>query len=208
MSNKITNETLITGIIKSEENAKELIEEANILLDNNKLARAFTLFQLAIEELGKCAMITNYILEDDKSKINKLLKELKKHKIKTDYSIGYDMMLYKSLNEKHKKTLLESFVFNSSNISLVDDYKNYSLYTSIINNEFKKPSEIITLENVQNHKFYAEIRLNVAKELNRVNIDNFPTLIEARKEVDFEKLISDFIENEKDIIKKAQINLS
>lgn len=196
MRKLIDNDELIIGIVKSEENAKELLEEANLLLDNNHISRAFTLFQLAIEEIGKCALITNYILENDKCKLAKLLKELKKHKIKTDYSLGYDMMLYKALNEKQKKTLLKSFIFNSSKIEIVDNYKNYSLYSSIINNHFKKPSEIITREHVENHKFYAEIRFNVAKTMNRVNIENFPALIQARKEIDFDKVMEDFIKNE------------
>lgn len=187
MSNKLNNEDLIIGIIKSEQNAIELIEEANILLDNNRIPRAFTLFQLAIEELGKCAMISSYILENDNSKIEKLLKDLKKHKIKTNYSIGYDMMVYELLSEKHKKTLIESTIFNTNNIPIVDDFKNYSLYTSIVNNEFKKPSEIINRENVQDHKFYAEVRLNIAKAFNKIIIENFPKLIAANKEIDSEK---------------------
>lgn len=196
MSATINNEELILGIIKSEENATELIEEANLLFNNNHLSRAFTLFQLAIEEIGKCSLISNYILENDKGKLSKLLNDLKKHKIKTNHSIGYDMMLYNALDEKNRKTLLESFFFNSSIIEKVDHYKNYSLYASIINNQFKKPSEIITREHVETHKFYAETRLNVAKSINKINIKNFPLLIQARKEVNFDKFVEDFIKNE------------
>ena len=203
MKNKIYYKQLITGIKKSEENASELIEDANILLENNRFARSFTLFQLAIEEIGKCALITSYIIENDNSKLGKLLKELSKHKIKTDYSISYDMMLYKYLNDKDKKTLLEAFYHSSTNLELVDNFKNYSLYTSIIQTEFKKPSEIITKAQVETHKFWAETRLKTAKFYNKVFIDNFPEIIQARKEIDFDDFVKKFIDEEKEIIYKA-----
>lgn len=112
-------------------------------------------------------------------------------------------MLYKYLNDKDKKTLLEAFYHHSTNLELVDNFKNYSLYTSIIKTEFKKPSEIITKAQVETHKFWAETRLKTAKFYNEVLIDNFPEIIQARKEIDYDDFVKKFIDEEKEIIYKV-----
>src|SRR5260221_11444530 len=51
--NALTKEQLLIAQIKTVENAAELIEEAVILLDRSRYARAYTLAHLALEELAK-----------------------------------------------------------------------------------------------------------------------------------------------------------
>ena len=202
MTGKINTNELIVGLRKSVENAKELIEDGNLLLNNKRFARSFTLFQLAIEELGKSNMIFHYVLENDKKKLGKLLKDLKSHKIKTDNSIGFDMIVYKHLDDINKEKLLKSVFFNMENISIVDNFKNYSLYTSIIKNEFRNPSEIITRTHAETHKFYAETRFKMAEIFSRIRIDDFPALIEARREINYGEFMEDFIKSEEVLLKK------
>lgn len=44
---------LLIAVSKSILNSEDLISDADLLLDNNRLARAYALYQLAIEEAGK-----------------------------------------------------------------------------------------------------------------------------------------------------------
>lgn len=50
---KITESLLIDIAQKSLENAKSLIDDALLLKQHERFSRAYTLFQLAIEEAGK-----------------------------------------------------------------------------------------------------------------------------------------------------------
>ena len=60
---KVTVEALRAGREKLLENAIELIEEANILLDNNKFSRTYTLSHLAWEELSKIPVLNTIEIE-------------------------------------------------------------------------------------------------------------------------------------------------
>jgi AbiV family abortive infection protein len=44
---------LLIAVSKSISNSEDLISDADLLQDNNRLARAYTLYQLALEEAGK-----------------------------------------------------------------------------------------------------------------------------------------------------------
>lgn len=55
----LTLEALDSAYKKIYENAKELLEEAHILFEHNKFARAYSLAQLAGEEISKLNIIFN-----------------------------------------------------------------------------------------------------------------------------------------------------
>jgi len=53
---------LLSAVSKSILNSEDLISDAELLLDNNRLARAYALFQLAIEEAGKAMDVYQSLL--------------------------------------------------------------------------------------------------------------------------------------------------
>ena len=59
----MTDVELERGYKLTYENATNLIKEADLLFQNNYLPRAYTLYQLAIEEIGKCTIIYRAIIE-------------------------------------------------------------------------------------------------------------------------------------------------
>lgn len=201
----IKRDELLLGIKKSEKNAFELMCDAELLFDNNRYSRAFTLYQLANEELGKCSLIQNYILQNDNDNLNFFLKEFRDHKTKTSYSNGIEIMIYNFINKSNKKKLLEMTIYNSLRISKINDLKNYSLYTSFVKGEFKTPSEMISKEDVELHKFHAELRFNILKVINDVFIENSNALIAEYAKFNIEESVVKFFDEEKEIINLLNI---
>jgi AbiV family abortive infection protein len=87
--------------IKSFENAKELIGEAQLLYDNSKYARALFIAQIAGEELGKHIICTGAIVNFmvGKFDIKRFTKRFYSHKEKTQWgcTLALLMMLRTSL---------------------------------------------------------------------------------------------------------------
>jgi AbiV family abortive infection protein len=52
----------LNGINKSLDNASELYDDAEILFKLKRYPRAYTLYQLSIEEIGKVSIIYNFLL--------------------------------------------------------------------------------------------------------------------------------------------------
>ena len=92
---KLKRSDYFEAIEKSLANAKELIEEAEILAEKNKIARAYTLFQFSIEEIGKALLTFTFILKGDiesDEETKKFLKKFTSHLEKTEFSQGIDFM--------------------------------------------------------------------------------------------------------------------
>lgn len=165
----LNKENLLDGAKLSLENAQELIEEGTLLFDNGRFSRAFTLFQLSIEETGKSSLIFESVLFDkyktaDQQKA--LFKEIKDHKSKTRVSQKIDIVLaifFKDI--EMKKGLINNAVKQSNEVDKINDYKNFSLYVTLEENRFKKPSEKISKTLAADFKFYAEIRHKGASQL-------------------------------------------
>ena len=191
---------LLIGIKKSEQNALELIDDAELMFYNGRYPRAFALYQLANEEIGKCSLMQYYILQNNKDNLANFLKEFRSHKIKTSYSNGIEMIIYNYLNESNKKLLLETIIYNSKNIEKINNLKNYSLYTSFIESKFMIPSEILKKEDVEVHLNYVVLRFNIIKVINKLFIENYNVLINEFSKLNVEENVLEFLDKEKGII--------
>lgn len=189
---KLTKDSLFEAITKSIENARQLIEEGEILKNKRRYARAYTLFQLATEEVGKAMMTYGFLLFDDFENVgiqHKFLKNFKDHKIKIKKSVSIDFMIAKAIgSESIKKVILSNAETQMTLINKINDLKNNSLYTSLIVHKFLLPSEIITETMANDLGFYADIRQKTAKQVTKFGIKNFEKILAARKEMDMDKL--------------------
>ncbi|WP_395049133.1 AbiV family abortive infection protein [Flavobacterium sp.] len=193
------------AIEKSLGNAKELIEEAEILAEKNKVARAYTLFQFSIEEVGKAFLTFNFVLKGDIEsdvETKKFYKNFINHLAKTEFSQGIDFMFAIMADKSDlTKKLLENSFFELGKVHISNDYKNYSLYTSLIDNKFHKPSEIITKEKLDKIAYYAKLRLQVAEPFLNLGIQNFDVLYETRNNLDEETTSIEGYKKIKEILK-------
>lgn len=179
------------AIEKSLSNAEELIEEAEILAKHNKKARAYTLFQFSTEEIGKAFLTFQFVLYgdlEDAIKTKQFLKEFRDHKTKTERAQSIDFMLAMTVKKSDfTKKLLENSMSEFNTATISNNYKNYSLYTSLIGHKFHKPLDIITEDRLAKIAYYTKLRLQVAKPFIKTGIENYDLLFETRNDLDKEK---------------------
>jgi len=201
---KLTKDEFLEYAQKSLENAKELIEDGNLLLENNKYARAFTLFQLSIEEIGASLLILESILFEKyiyRKQQNALLGQIRNHKIKIKSAQRIDLLLALYVkDEKTKKTLINNAIKQSKQIDKINKYKKYSLYVSFIIGKIVKPSEKFDKSIVEDLKFYSEIRYEATKQFNEALIKNLDEITEKFKTMDSEDFIKNPPQEIKDLI--------
>lgn len=190
---KLNKNDYFDAIEKSLSNAEELFEEAEILAKYNKYARAYTLFQFCIEEVGKAALTFHFVLYgniDDVQATKQFNKDFVNHLTKTNNSIGIDFMFALSAKQSaFTKKLLKEMMFEYNDDAKVsNNYKNYSLYTSLIEKKFYQPSEIITKERLDKIAYYAELRLKIAKPFFSTGILNYDKLFETRNDIEKEAM--------------------
>ncbi|MGG0569099.1 AbiV family abortive infection protein [Priestia megaterium] len=125
------------------ENAIELIEEAEILFNGSKFARAYALAHLAFEELAKIPILADAparIKYEDDYNWKEFWNEILSHKSKLDFSINFNL--------EHEQVFLE--ITDLNDFKLVDvlkkmnNLKNASLYAGKTKGSLKKPSDIIS----------------------------------------------------------------
>jgi len=146
----LTDICLYEGLIKSFRNAESLIDEADLLVSKQYYSRAYTLYQLGIEELGKCKLLSHYILEyylgRPVTEKELDIMGLRDHTIKAKI-IYYQFLklaeLFKEY-EAEKVGLFEEITIAFKNASELNIKKNQSLYVGLIHNKFISPSEIIS----------------------------------------------------------------
>ena len=73
-------------------------------------------------------------------------------------------------------------------VHISNNYKNYSLYTSLIEDKFYKPSEIITKESLDKITHYAKLRLQIAKPFIKIGVENYDLLFNTRNDLDEEEM--------------------
>lgn len=178
----IRKETFFSAINKSLQNASELITEAKLLKSNNHISRAYTLFQLAIEEIGKAIMIFHFLLfedfENEDSK-KKLIKTINQHKIKTKSAIDAEYIILQLHNdEKLKEKLKRLILYQEKSIDLSNDSKNNSLYVTFIKGEVYSPFEMIKFEMLKRIEIIAELKLFIIKEYIENDMGKFDQLVE------------------------------
>lgn len=190
----MTKKNYFDGIRKSLSNASELFDDAEVLFKLNRLPRAYTLYQLAIEEIGKASIIYNFILREnyqDELEQRKFKKQFLSHPKKTENSIGLDVLLAFLIPNSKLKTKIIYQVYNQEkSIEKLNNLKNNSLYTNLQNGKFIAPKEIIKNKLASDIQFVAQIRLNVAKQFYKIAIENFDKLQEATKNINEEEMIT------------------
>lgn len=203
---KLDKEKSFNAISKILSNADSLIDDANILLQHSKLSRAYTLFQLAIEEVGKAALVYGFLLFEDLENTEtqkSFLWDFTDHKNKTLKSLGMELrLIFITDDENIKKNILMDIENQIEHLAEMNNFKNYSLYTSLINGEFHVPSEIITKKHVEDIRSRADRRLASAKSHYSIDIDEFNEICQYVKSQDLSKLEEDVDEFIKDIINR------
>lgn len=193
LKNKELKKIYFEGISKSLSNATDLFDDADILFKLKRYPRSYTLYQLTIEEVGKAAMIYDFILYKDfenKSEQQKFKKEFLSHKKKTKTSIGIDLLLaFQIPNINLKNKLIHQVYDLDKDIDKLNDLKNNSLYTNIKNGQFIVPKEEITQEIAMNIKNIAHTRLNFAKKFYDVVVENFDEIKKCSKNIDKQEMI-------------------
>ncbi len=170
---ELSIEEIDKGINKCLENSSELLNDANILLDNKRFSTAFALYQLGIEESAKVKILLRLALEkrsgivlmnsDRKQYFNSIFNN---HKEKNRL-MGYTDQ---NFNDLAKKINIPEFR-NSKSIkrdidhpSEQDKLKQSALYVSVENNKFVKPADKISKEDCAEKKEIAIFRFNRVHE--------------------------------------------
>lgn len=196
----------IEAIKKSLTNAEELFEEAKLLRENNKLARAYTLFQISIEEIGKAAMTNTFLMNrdiKDGKEVKEFLRNFSNHTYKTNASMGIGFTY--AIIQKNlviSKAILNKYIEYSNKIDKANINKNHSLYTSIIDNKFLMPSEIITEKQVIEIEEFACLKLRLAKPYFDLLLKNIDYLYDTRNDYDHEVALKDGLAHINDILHK------
>lgn len=175
----IDRETLEQAILNALINAKELYEEAEILKREKKYARSYTLFHLAIEEVGKVFVIFKYLLGDDYSaeKLKKFDIEFRQHKIKIDSSTTIDVFALWAKDGVLSNQILENATYSKEQIDKLNNLKNLSLYSFILDGSSYNPSHIIKSEDVDQINIIAEYRIKGTEDLANIFLSDLDRLI-------------------------------
>lgn len=170
-----TEKELLIAVSKSISNSEDLISDADLLLDNDRLARAHALYLLAIEEAGKAMDIFESLLLGTfkDSEGQKILKENFKSHIKKAgsariISILWAVQLFKNNNKSKGEEILHSVFQEMMVAKEINEYKNYSLYTSFIDGTYKTPREIITEKMVSVIRNLAKNRVVLVKQFSMI----------------------------------------
>jgi len=151
-------------------NANDLIADAILLKESKRKERAYTLFQLATEEVGKAIKILLFIIFDrfsDQKETKKFIDDFRDHKKKTKQSIALDYFIV-LIGEKvitNKLKFIQASLYEFDNVEELNNLKNYSLYTSYYKGNFKTPKEIITNSDLDSVEFRTITRYKVAKAI-------------------------------------------
>ena len=173
-------------------NAKSLIEDAVLLKGHQRYQSAYTLFQLSIEELGKASILYFFATLSDEEKMTNLKKfkqEFLNHKVKTGRAINFDAIILSSINDRlDRHKFLYSVLIEHENIENFNNLKNYSLYTSIINDRFLLPSETISAELLEGIEARATMRYELIVPTIDFLLKGFDEVKKANLKVDNEQV--------------------
>lgn len=162
-------EEIKNGIIKCFNNSKSLLDDADYLFDGNRIARAFSLYILCIEETQKTYLLFRILLEKETS--NFFSKEEEKyynsfftsHTLKIKSSSMHSSS-YANFAEKHNLKQVKSSIeirndfFNPKQRDIL---KQQGFYTDLVHKKFKEPLEMIKIQKCIN--IQAEAKLNLSQ---------------------------------------------
>lgn len=165
----LDEKSLLIAIEKSMINAEELLFDADLLQRNGRMARAYTLYQLATEETGKAMRIYGSIvlglLSTEKGR-KEFVKNFTSHIEKAQSARSLSLLVIEEIRRKDEQLgdkLLDMLMTEFSESKTLNDYKNFSLYTSWIDDSYKTPMEMITNGKVNYIELMSKNRFAVAK---------------------------------------------
>lgn len=175
----VNRETLVKAISNALINAKELYEEAEILKREKKYARAYTLFHLAIEEVGKVFVIFKYLFANDYSdeKLKKFDIEFRQHKTKIDQSTNIDVFAFWTKDGALSDQILENATYSKEQIDKLNNLKNFSLYSFIHDGSSYNPSDVIGSGDLDQINMIAEYRIKGTEDLTKIFLSDLDRLI-------------------------------
>jgi len=139
----LTPENIETGRRKILSNASQLIEEAELLFNAGHNARAYTLAHLASEELAKLPMLVRAGFDSlcgVEINSDKLERKLKSHHKKLEGILAVDFLHGPEIRERAD---IKRFEEDLERIPDYNTMKNWSIYVSYIQEEFREPADII-----------------------------------------------------------------
>lgn len=146
-------EQLCEGMFQTLENALSLIEEANILLERNKKARAYALAFTASEELGKIPMLLHAATRlalGEQVDWKRLAKRFRSHESKAMQFYGLDAAIpIIEVAAKKSKEWLGGQLIEETLDAMVAAKKaprdrNSALYCDFVRGTFVKPDDVTT----------------------------------------------------------------
>ena len=137
------------------ENARDLFDEAKGLAIFEHYSRAYTLYQLSIEEVGKCIILLRALIEGSlgvniDSHYLRLLGYFD-HQSITKTSLGAESVMLQFFEKStgHDITeFLKELKYDAQHVKDINALKNESLYVGFNGNKFVAPKSVITKEMV------------------------------------------------------------
>lgn len=124
------------------QNASSLFDDAKLLFENGRYARAICLSVLSIEESGKPSIIRSIILEDDSKEIANLWKSFRRHQDKNSLWIVPELIMngVKRLEEMRKVVDPKS-----DHPQVLDNLKQLCFYSDVFTKgKLSLPDEVAT----------------------------------------------------------------
>jgi AbiV family abortive infection protein len=161
----LDKEEIKKGINKCYNNSKLLLDDADLLLINNRFARAYSLYILCIEEIQKTNILFRILLEKENNKkfteedkiyylkffsshIYKIKAAAVQNSYYNDFAKKYDLTIVKTPKEIRNE-------FN--NPKQKDILKQYGFYVSLVHKKFEEPKDMIQTENCEKVKKEAKL---------------------------------------------------
>lgn len=191
---QLSEEVIISGINMVLDNAKELIKDGDILLKEKRFPRAYTLYQFAIEEIGKSRLLYALLIAiktgekiDYKDYNREFTNHIRKSKGAIVFEIAALMLLFKNEKNEEKRTNIKDayneLLDEERNVEELNNNKNFSLYVSTIDNSFVTPEILISEEMAHKLRQNALIRLRTSTPFHEMILKNLEILTEKIKEI-------------------------
>ena len=190
----MTEKEILLGLPKITKNAKLLYDDAEFLEKNKRLERAYSLFQLSMEEIAKAYILLGAILFEDISKQTvqkRLNSEIHRHKIKLKKSINIEIFLssfLKSIDEIKYDEWNKKLINEYKDTDLMNNKKNFGFYVSYNENKFMSPSELIRKEDVDYIKHKSWFRIHFGSKLINAMIPNFSKIKSKANKIDYSNI--------------------
>ena len=177
---RLNIEEIYNGIRKCFANATDLIADADYLFNDNRFARAYSLYQLGTEETAKIKLLIHLAAEKlSNNEINKKDAEhynnlFKNHIGKIRYAIASDVNYYNFADKIGLPQLRDPQQIKNEleNLKQMDIYKQDGFYVSLSHKKFREPSAIITKEKCSELSILVKHRLSTTKGTMDLFFDN------------------------------------